>query len=76
MIVQGMDPRVGEGGEPAPAGKGGSTLARGWIAIMVGFAVTLGLFTLGIGPWLLAGLVPMAAGGGMLIVYYLGGDQT
>jgi len=34
---------------------------------LVGVAITLGLLTLGVGPWLIAGLVPTAIGCAMLI---------
>lgn len=34
---------------------------------LVGVALTLGLLTLGIGPWLLGGLIPTAIGCAMLI---------
>ncbi|HEX6972252.1 MAG TPA: DUF6249 domain-containing protein [Limnochordia bacterium] len=44
---------------------------RGLTAVLIGLALTIGLLTLGIGPWLLAGLIPMAWGGASLIGYYL-----
>ena len=34
---------------------------------LIGVAITLGLLTLGIGPWLIGGLVPTAVGCAMLI---------
>ncbi len=59
-------------------------LRGGLITTMVGFAVTLGLYTLGyllpppfsavpgrIGPWLLPGLIPLAVGLALVASYYL-----
>lgn len=37
------------------------------VVTLVGVALTLGLLTMGIGPWLIGGLVPTAIGCGMLI---------
>lgn len=34
---------------------------------LVGIAITLGLLTIGVGPWLIGGLVPTAVGCAMLI---------
>lgn len=34
---------------------------------LIGIAITIGLLTLGIGPWLIGGLVPTAIGCGLLI---------
>ena len=47
-------------------------LQRGVITAMTGLALTIGLGTLGLTPWLLGGLVPMFIGIAMLISYYLG----
>lgn len=41
--------------------------STGIFLTVVGFAITLGLLTLGVGPWLLAGLVPAAVGIGLLL---------
>lgn len=54
--------------------------SAGVFLTVVGLAITLGLLTLGIGPWLLAGLVPAAIGIGSLIEQELrhrdnGGDE-
>ncbi|HEU5440160.1 MAG TPA: DUF6249 domain-containing protein [Ktedonobacterales bacterium] len=59
-------------------------LRGGLITAMVGFAVTLGLYTLGyllpppfsavpgrLGPWLLPGLIPLAVGVALIASYYL-----
>lgn len=37
------------------------------VVTLIGVALTLGLLTIGVGPWLIAGLVPTAIGCGMLI---------
>jgi len=39
---------------------------------LVGIAITLGLATIGIGPWLIGGLVPTAIGCGFLIARFMG----
>lgn len=52
-----------------------STMVRGLTSVFVGLALTLGLLTLGFGPWLLGGLIPMAYGGAVLIAHYLEGDR-
>lgn len=39
---------------------------------LVGVALTLGLLTLGVGPWLLGGLIPTAIGCAMLITQMRG----
>ncbi len=58
-------------------------LQGGLITAMVGLALTLGLYPIGfyvppslagpyhIGPWLLAGLVPLAVGGALILGHYL-----
>lgn len=59
-------------------------LRGGLITTMVGFAVTVGLYTLGyllpppfsaipgrLGPWLLPGLIPLAVGLALVASYYL-----
>lgn len=42
----------------------------GVITAMSGLALLLGLATLGIGAWLLAGLLPLFVGLGMVIIYF------
>lgn len=48
-----------------------ASLRRGITVAMVGLALTLGLVTLGVGPWLLGGLIPLFVGLSILIGYYL-----
>ncbi|MBC7236977.1 MAG: hypothetical protein H5T69_14140 [Chloroflexi bacterium] len=43
----------------------------GVITGMSGLALLLGLSTLGIGAWLLAGLLPLFVGLGMVVVYFI-----
>lgn len=63
---------------------GSAALRGGLITMMVGLAVTLGLYTLGyllpapfsavpgkLGPWLLPGLIPMAVGAALVASHYL-----
>lgn len=52
-----------------------SALVRGLTSVLIGLALTLGLLTLGIGPWLLGGLIPMAWGGALLIAHFLEADR-
>lgn len=44
-----------------------SSTSSGVGVTLVGIAITLGLLTLGIGPWLIGGLVPTAVGCSMII---------
>ena len=46
-------------------------LKWGVILISIGVALFLGLLTIGIGPWLLGGLIPMSFGGGLVVIGYL-----
>jgi hypothetical protein len=58
-------------------------LQAGLITAMVGLALTLGLYPIGfyvplslvgpyhLGPWLLAGLIPLAVGGALILGHYL-----
>jgi len=43
----------------------------GVITTMSGLALLLGLATLGIGAWLLAGLLPLFVGLGMVLIYFM-----
>lgn len=43
-------------------------LAIGLVIGLIGLALTIGLATLGIGPWLLAGLLPLFAGLALILV--------
>ncbi len=47
----------------------------GVITAMCGLALLLGLATIGIGPWLLGGLVPLFVGLGMVFIYFAGGGR-
>ncbi len=46
----------------------------GVITAMCGLALVLGLATIGVGPWLLGGLIPLFVGLGMVFVYFTGGS--
>ena len=48
----------------------------GVITAMSGLALLLGLATLGVGAWLLAGLLPLFVGLGMVIVYFTTPDAV
>jgi peptidoglycan/LPS O-acetylase OafA/YrhL len=48
-------------------------LWAGVITAMSGLALLLGLYTIGMGPWLLGGLVPLFVGLGMVFIYFTGG---
>ncbi|NLT74393.1 MAG: hypothetical protein GXX94_09425 [Chloroflexi bacterium] len=56
----------GESGRPGSRG----ILWGGVITMMSGFALLLGLSPLGSGVWLIAGLLPMFVGLGMLLIYF------
>jgi hypothetical protein len=56
-------------GQRSPQG----VLWAGVITAMCGLALLLGLSTIGLGPWLLGGLVPLFIGLGMVFVYFTGG---
>ena len=79
MIEHGLVPDEASRTPPRAA-----LLRGGLITTMVGFAVTVGLYTLGyllpppfsavpgrIGPWLLPGLIPLAVGLALVASYYL-----
>ncbi|NLG29423.1 MAG: hypothetical protein GX557_16055, partial [Chloroflexi bacterium] len=55
------------------AGRRGNrgVLWGGVITATSGLALLLGLSTLGIGAWLLAGLLPLFVGLGMVLIYYM-----
>jgi hypothetical protein len=48
-------------------------LWAGVITTMSGLALFLGLLTIGIGWWLLGGLIPLFVGLGMVFLYFTGG---
>ena len=56
-------------GQRSPQG----VLWAGVITAMSGLALLLGLYTIGLGPWLLGGLVPLFVGLGMVFIYFTGG---
>ncbi|MFI5273712.1 MAG: DUF6249 domain-containing protein [Ktedonobacterales bacterium] len=79
LIEHGLLPEANRGPHPRSA-----LLRGGLITAMVGFAVTLGLYTVGyllpppfsavpgrFGPWLLPGLIPLAVGVALIASYYL-----
>lgn len=71
MINQGIIPPEVERGSAIerPTRAGASTAI---IVTLVGVAITLGLSTLGMGPWLIGGLVPTAIGCALLIGQFFG----
>lgn len=79
MIEKGIPPHRDPGEHDPMSPPPGSAPSRnrlmgGMITAAVGLAITLGLLTLGIGPWLLMGLVPLFAGLAILFVHFLTGD--
>ena len=73
---------LAEKGLPRPEGNTGKGLLRwGIINIALGSTLTIGLFfvgsgsetnyPLGLGPWMLAGLVPLFLGLALTLIYYL-----
>ena len=46
-------------------------LHSGIVTVLVGLALLLGLGTLGLGPWLVAGLIPLAIGIGQIISHLI-----
>lgn len=67
MISRGLVPP----GEHREAETPQAALRGGLITTMVGLALVLGLLTLGIGPWLLGGLIPLFYGVAKIIIYLL-----
>jgi hypothetical protein len=49
-------------------------LWAGVITAMSGLALFLGLATIGIGVWLLGGLIPLFVGAGIVLIYFVGGS--
>ncbi|MGC8874557.1 MAG: DUF6249 domain-containing protein [Chloroflexia bacterium] len=47
-------------------------LWAGIITACCGLALLLGLYTIGLGPWLLGGLIPFFVGLGMVLIYLAG----
>ncbi len=50
-------------------------LVKGINNIAVGLALLIGLFTLGKGPWLLGGFIPLFVGN-MYLIFYLLGEES
>ena len=86
MIERGLLESASDGHAPNPPRypRGVALLRGGLITAMVGFAITIGLYTLGyllpppfsavpgrFGPWLLPGLIPLAVGVALIASYYL-----
>lgn len=46
-------------------------LTSGIVTTLVGLAILIGLSSIGSGPWLLGGLIPMAVGIGQVIAYVI-----
>jgi hypothetical protein len=81
MIKRGLDPS-----RLRPSRRGVGVLRAGLITLMVGLALTVGLYPLGFmippaytipfraGPWLLPGLIPFAVGFALIVSYYLTQD--
>jgi hypothetical protein len=73
---------LAEKGLTKPETKSGKGLLRwGIVVTAIGFALTLGLYTLGfdspnnyplhLGPWMLGGFVPLFLGIGLILLHYL-----
>ena len=83
MISRGIDPH-----RRRSSRKGTGVLRAGLITLMVGLALTVGLYPIGFmippaytiplraGPWLLPGLIPLGVGSALIISYYLAQDET
>lgn len=64
LIAQGVSPE-----DERKHGKNQKTfLAIGLVIGLIGLALTIGLITLGVGPWLLAGLLPLFVGLAFILV--------
>lgn len=66
MIEKGIAPPVSAREDGWGSYRGGGTRS-GVTTTLVGVAITLGLLTIGKGPWLIGGLVPTAVGCAMII---------
>lgn len=78
MISRGIDPNLSRNR------RGVGVLRAGLITLMVGLALTVGLYPIGfipplshnafpfkVGPWLLPGLIPLGVGCALIVSYYL-----
>ena len=82
MISRGIDPNRWRSNR-----RGTGVLRAGLITLMVGLALTVGLYPIGFmippaytipfraGPWLLPGLIPLGVGSALIIGYYLAQDD-
>jgi len=78
LISRGIDPN-----RPRQNRRGTGVLRAGLIILMVGLALTVGLYPIGfmlpetytspfkVGPWLLPGLIPLGVGFALIVSYYL-----
>lgn len=79
LISRGIDPN-----RQRQRRRGTGVLRAGLIILMVGLALTVGLYPIGfmlpatysmvplkVGPWLLPGLIPLGVGSALIISYYL-----
>ena len=73
---------LAEKGLTKPGSKSNKNLLRwGIVVTAIGFALTIGLYTIGfasadnyplhLGPWMLGGLVPLFLGIGLVLLHYL-----
>jgi len=73
---------LAEKGLTKPESRSGKRLLRwGIVVTAIGFALTLGLYTIGfasaenyplhLGPWMLGGFVPLFLGIGLVLIHYL-----
>jgi len=77
MIEKGLVPDLtdsDEGEEPVRSRRRRNRLDTGLITAAIGLALTLGLSSLGFGPWLLGGLIPLFVGLANILAYLLQPD--
>ncbi len=66
LIEQGQFSKIGQNSKKGQTHK--NLLAAGLILGLLGLALTIGLMTIGIGPWLLAGLLMLFTGLALILV--------
>lgn len=74
MIEKGLLPDLkdsDDGDEPVKVYRGRNRLESGLITAAIGLALTVGLLSLGFGPWLLGGLIPLFIGLAKILAYLL-----
>lgn len=69
MIERGVSPYPDNTADEAKKNK--KRLAYGLTTALIGVALTLGFITLGFGPWLLVGLIPLFVGLSMILSYLI-----